>query len=667
VPIPLTELSITQVCEFALSLGAICSFVGSFSHVTRTSPAGLDASKFWDYGISGAVLLSLSDDDCTGLLGLSDAQLSRLRFALRDVRAAGGEHTVIAPPSTGTLPSARVPSMRKKPVVAGEPQAQVVAPAPLPKTVQDSACPPAAQSGPPPAAPAVPTALAAKANAPAAKAKAASIFPDDDLFLQPAEAEAAKLVGKVTLSARHAALFADDDDGGALFNSVAAVPPKPPKPARAMPVVLFADDEEPPKCQIQSEVPFSPLEGTHCSVEQLADQPPLSASTVAVPTLPPKAATRGLLDVGAFTQRRRALPHCTFIPLSGSGLGRLSEDPLGKDVLVAQHTQALAAIEVDVFEQTLEQVSRPSAAAYLPARAAAAPASVGMPIASLLFADDEPDAADARAQALLDALSAVPTCATLGLQADRAQAASVELAAAHSAAEEAAARVAAGATGTTGALAEEAAALRASADEVVAQAAADEAASAHESSSSRTCSVAGWHPNIGSGSSAFDCPGSKTFALPFAAAATEHSRPSLLAAVAAAREAPRPMGRTRSTTPADMQPHQQTFAVDVAPAAEASMLPEAPLIQPMSVAAIASAFAGPVPTPVPRPVDWAPLALQAAIPPSLSPPSPPPLPPGQEPAAVIETVAVGSSSPNVRRPAPPSTRGTRRLITSPPL
>ena len=65
-----------------------------------------------DYGISGAVLVTLSDDDFRNLLGLSEPQLSRMRYALRDVREDGGGTAYFAPP-TGSLPSATVPSFRR--------------------------------------------------------------------------------------------------------------------------------------------------------------------------------------------------------------------------------------------------------------------------------------------------------------------------------------------------------------------------------------------------------------------------------------------------------------------------------------------------------------------------------------------------------------------------
>jgi hypothetical protein len=43
-PLPMLDYSVTQVCEWCLQLD-------------------LDASPFWDYGITGAVLVGLSDGD----------------------------------------------------------------------------------------------------------------------------------------------------------------------------------------------------------------------------------------------------------------------------------------------------------------------------------------------------------------------------------------------------------------------------------------------------------------------------------------------------------------------------------------------------------------------------------------------------------------------------
>lgn len=56
--------------------------------------------------------MTLSDDDFRNLLGLSDPQLSRVRYALRDVREDGGGAAYFAP-QTGSLPSATVPSFRR--------------------------------------------------------------------------------------------------------------------------------------------------------------------------------------------------------------------------------------------------------------------------------------------------------------------------------------------------------------------------------------------------------------------------------------------------------------------------------------------------------------------------------------------------------------------------
>lgn len=115
----------SQVCEWALSLN-------------------LDASPFWDYGINGAVLVTLSDDDfrvrryllpCVNalltavtarvavvsrqnLLGLDEVQVSRLRHALRDVTEVEEGHPSGAAkpafrPNTGTMPVAHVPPLRK--------------------------------------------------------------------------------------------------------------------------------------------------------------------------------------------------------------------------------------------------------------------------------------------------------------------------------------------------------------------------------------------------------------------------------------------------------------------------------------------------------------------------------------------------------------------------
>jgi hypothetical protein len=259
-----------QVCEWCLQLE-------------------LDASPFFDYGITGAVLVGLSDGDfqararcgialerdcprrpkltearavcvCAGctrpqnLLGLSTAQIARVRHALGSNSDAGRRGVPAESPvlRSGAFPSLGVPTLPRKLADGGGRSPTSVAAAdsiasaaPPPHWLLSGTRPPDARADPKPSPDAAPTA----SSAPRVP-KAAPLFADDS-DSPPAFGGAVKSkpVAAAAPAPKRAPLFADDPDSptaparapnssNETASAVAA-----PTAREAKPAALFADSD----------------------------------------------------------------------------------------------------------------------------------------------------------------------------------------------------------------------------------------------------------------------------------------------------------------------------------------------------------------------------------------------------------------------------------------
>jgi hypothetical protein len=269
------------------------------------------------------VLIGLSDTDFSNLLGLSAAQIVRVRAALGAAQGGAAAPTGVTKlPSTGSFPAMRVPTLERKPggdasAVAARPAAATAAAgAPAasekPHWLLSGERPAGEDRGAPLPDPAA--ALAAASPAPAAvvapkaaAAKSAPLFADPD---SPPAFAASKPKGAGSSPApKRPALFADtgsDDDEASLFKPRASSQ-RAPAPAAAAPVraaarkpALFEDSDDDDADAALPGTAAARRTATQSAVATDA-QAPAGAAQSSAASAPHAAApsTKSILDFGA--------------------------------------------------------------------------------------------------------------------------------------------------------------------------------------------------------------------------------------------------------------------------------------------------------------------------------------------------------------------------------
>ena len=424
------------MCEWALALG-------------------LDASPFFDYEITGQLLVTLSDGDLQGLLGLDEAQISRVGHALRDVRAgapsAGRFPSVSRPtsalPSVG-LPPLRQPAIEQAPSDArprgdasalsaatlatmsdGELEAAFgLTPAevralrekPKPMTAASAGIShlfspqvpdPVASSAPASANPSwlhaaepqpAPVSSPVK-EAPARKAATSSLLFGDGDEEEAQRTAPAPFAQQHPTKPKAASLFADEEDEeDSLFKPRSKAVPaaaQPPPPAKALLFQDLSDEDEVPAAQ------SLPVEHAAPAVEEPTI---VFASSDASPSKTRVA--RSVLAVGACIgqteedEREEARFTATNAAFRAEAVAQLEElqDSGEVERETRQFDDSFSALEQKLA--ALEAAAAPSSHATKlePPAPAAAPAP--LPTTSFLFADDVQDEAVQRAESLLSSL-----------------------------------------------------------------------------------------------------------------------------------------------------------------------------------------------------------------------------------------------------------------------
>jgi hypothetical protein len=302
------------------------------------------------------VLIGLSDTDFTNLLGLSTAQIARVRTALGAAQGGAAAPTGVTKlPNIGSFPALRVPTLERKPggdagaASAGLPAAPTAA-APAasekPHWLLSGKRPADEDRGGPPCDPAAALAAASLAPAPvvapkAAAAKSAPLFADAD---SPPAFAAPKPKGAGSGPApKPPALFADcgsDDDEASLFKPRASSQ-RAPLPAAAAPVraaasrkpALFEDSDG----EDGADAALPGTAAVQSAVTPDAQAPEVAAQGAPAPALRDAApTTKSILDFGArrnpqcWHRRARAcrtrLTPARSAFLAGGGIGETEED-----------------------------------------------------------------------------------------------------------------------------------------------------------------------------------------------------------------------------------------------------------------------------------------------------------------------------------------------------